>query len=108
MEEILNGHIPFTLFAPNDEAFAKLPAGTVERLLKNKKVLKNILTYHVISGKVMSEDVMKMSSMRTLQGDKIKINVKNGFSINNAMIIKTDIECTNGVIHVIDEVLMPR
>ena len=105
--DTLNGAGPFTVFAPNDDAFAKLPAGTVEDLLKDKDGLAKILTYHVVSGKVMSKDVATMKSAKTVQGEDVAIDTTNGVMVNNAKVIKADIECSNGVIHVIDTVLMP-
>lgn len=107
--ETLKGDGPFTVFAPTDEAFAKLPAGTVEELLKpeNKKKLTAILTYHVLSGKVMAADVKTMEA-KTVQGDKAKVKVADGkVTIDKANVVKTDIEASNGVIHVIDAVIMP-
>ena len=99
---------PFTVFAPTDEAFAKLPAGTVEALLKDPEKLKRILTYHVVPGGVMSGDVMKMKSAKTVEGQSVKIMAMNGkVMIDKAMVLKADIACDNGVIHVIDTVLMP-
>jgi uncharacterized surface protein with fasciclin (FAS1) repeats len=101
---------PFTVFAPTDEAFAKLPKGTVEYLLKpeNKDKLVSILTYHVVSGKVMASDVVKLNNAKTVQGDYVKISAMNGkVMVGNANVIKTDIGTSNGVIHVIDTVLMP-
>jgi uncharacterized surface protein with fasciclin (FAS1) repeats len=107
--ETLSGPGPFTVFAPTDEAFGKLPEGTVESLLENKEKLKNILTYHVVSGKVMSTDVVNMDSATTVNGQKITITVKDGtVMINNAKVIKADIECSNGVIHVIDTVILHK
>ncbi len=107
----LKGEGPFTVFAPTDEAFAKLPAGTLETLLKpeNKAKLQSILTYHVISGKVMSQDVVKMTSAKTVEGSNIAIKASSdGVMVNNARVIKTDIETSNGVIHVIDTVILPE
>jgi len=107
--DTLNGKGPFTVFAPTDEAFAKLPAGTVEDLLKpeNKEKLTAILTYHVVSGKVMAEDV-KTSTVKTVNGKDIIIKVNNGkVTIGAANVMKTDILASNGVIHVIDTVLIP-
>jgi len=98
---------PFTVFAPTDEAFAKLPAGTVEALLKDKEKLTAILTYHVVSGKVMASDVVKLSSATTVQGQDLAISTKNGVQVGSANVVKTDIETSNGVIHVIDTVLIP-
>ena len=109
--DTLKGPGPFTVFAPTDEAFAKLPAGTLESLLKpeNKAKLQKILTYHVVAGKVMAVDVMKLSSAKTVEGENVAINVKNGgVMVNNAHVTKTDIIASNGVIHVIDTVLLPK
>jgi uncharacterized surface protein with fasciclin (FAS1) repeats len=108
--ETLQGKGPYTVFAPSDEAFAKLPKETLESLLKpeNKKKLAAILTYHVVSGKVLAADAMKLTSADTVQGTTVKIAVKDGkVYINNATVTGTDILCENGVIHVIDTVLMP-
>jgi uncharacterized surface protein with fasciclin (FAS1) repeats len=109
--DTLKGEGPFTVFAPTDEAFSKLPAGTVESLLKpeNKDKLVEILTYHVVAGKVMAKDVVGLSSAKTVQGKNIMIEVKDGKVMLNgaATVIKTDINCTNGVIHVIDSVILP-
>ncbi|MBX3353694.1 MAG: fasciclin domain-containing protein [Phycisphaeraceae bacterium] len=106
----LEGEGPFTVFAPTDEAFAKLPAGTVESLLKpeNRETLKGILLYHVVSGRVFSEDVVKLSEAKTLQGSPVKVSTAGGVKINNAKVVKTDINATNGVIHVIDTVILPN
>jgi len=101
---------PFTVFAPNDEAFAKLPAGTVESLLKDIPKLTAILTYHVVSGKVLAADVMTMDGKEaaTVQGSTIKISTSHGVKLNGtANVVTTDILCTNGVIHVIDSVILP-
>ena len=101
---------PFTVFAPTDDAFAKLPAGTVETLLKpeNKAQLVAILTYHVVGSKAMAADVVKLSEAKTVQGQSVKIQAgTDGVKINNAKVVKTDIVCKNGVIHVIDAVLLP-
>jgi len=101
---------PFTVFAPNDEAFAKLPAGTVESLLKDIPKLTAILTYHVVSGKVLAADVMTMDGKEaaTVQGSTIKISTNHGVKLNGtANVVTTDILCTNGVIHVIDSVILP-
>jgi len=109
--ETLKGKGPFTLLAPTDDAFAKLPAGTVETLLKpeNKAKLVKILTYHVIGAKAMAADVVKMTSAKTVQGSEVKITVADGkVKVDGANVIKTDIECSNGVIHVIDAVIMPK
>ena len=98
---------PFTVFAPNDDAFAKLPEGTVESLLKNIPNLKAVLTYHVVAGKVMAADVSNMKTAKTVQGQEVKIDASKGVRINDANVIKADIMTDNGVIHVIDKVLMP-
>lgn len=105
--ETLSSKGPFTVFAPTDEAFAKLPKGTVESLLKDKAKLTSILTYHVVSGKVMSKDVMNLKKAKTVQGQDIMIDTKSGVKVNNANVVKTDIETSNGVIHVIDTVILP-
>jgi uncharacterized surface protein with fasciclin (FAS1) repeats len=105
--ETLSGVGPFTVFAPTDDAFAKIPAETLQAVLKDKEKLTAILTYHVVSGKVMASDVMGLNSAKTVQGGEVKIDTTNGVIINNANVVKADIECTNGVIHVIDTVLMP-
>lgn len=104
----LSGRGPFTVFAPNDSAFAKLPSGTLENLLRNKEKLTSVLTYHVVPGKVMATDVMKIRSAKTVQGQNVSIDTTEGVKISGANVIKTDIECTNGVIHVIDRVIMPK
>jgi uncharacterized surface protein with fasciclin (FAS1) repeats len=108
--QTLKGAGPFTVFAPTDEAFAKLPAGTVETLLKpeNKAKLQRILTYHVVPGRVMAADVVKLQTAKAVSGDSIAIAAKNGgVMVGNANVVKTDIAATNGVIHVIDTVLIP-
>jgi uncharacterized surface protein with fasciclin (FAS1) repeats len=107
----LKGAGPFTVFAPTDEAFAKLPKGTVEELLKpeNKAKLTAILTYHVVPGKVMAADVVKVKSARTVQGGSINVNAAGGkVKVDASNVVKTDIAASNGVIHVIDTVLMPK
>src|SRR5487761_1913337 len=99
---------PFTVFAPTDAAFAKLPPGALEGLLKDPAKLKAVLTYHVVSGDVMAADVVKLTSAKTVEGADVKITVKGGkVMINNAHVVKADIKCSNGVIHVIDAVIMP-
>ena len=105
--DTLKGAGPFTVFAPTDEAFAKLPAGTVEALLKDIPKLKAILTYHVVSGKVEAKDVVKLSKAATINGQDLVIGTSDGVTINNAKVIKADIQAKNGVIHVIDTVLLP-
>ncbi len=107
--ETLKGEGPFTVFAPTDEAFAALPAGTVEDLLKpeNKDKLTAILTYHVIAGKVMSTDLKDDMMATTVQGGEVKIDLDNGPMVNDAKVVSADIAADNGVIHVIDKVIMP-
>ena len=109
--ETLRGDGPFTVFAPTDEAFSKLPSGTVESLLepKNKAKLQAILTYHVVPGNVMASDVVNLSSAKTVNGKTLKIQVNDGsVMIDNAKVIKTDIATSNGVIHIIDTVVIPN
>ena len=108
--DTLKGEGPFTVFAPTDEAFAKLPAGTVENLLKpeNKDKLIAVLTYHVVPGKVMAADVVKVDSAKTVQGQSVKITTTSGgVMVDNANVVKTDFHTSNGVIHVIDSVILP-
>ncbi|MFL5330343.1 MAG: fasciclin domain-containing protein [Gemmataceae bacterium] len=106
--ETLKGKGPFTVFAPTDEAFKKIPKEKLDALLKDKKALAGVLTYHVVSGKVMAADVVKLQSAKTVQGQPIAIAVKDGaVTINGVNVVKTDIICENGVIHIIDAVLMP-
>jgi len=108
--DTLKGPGPFTVFAPTDEAFAKLPAGTVEDLLKpeNKQKLVSILTYHVVPAKAMASDVTKMDAAKTVNGKEIKLKVDGGkVMVNDAKVVKADIAASNGVIHVIDTVLLP-
>jgi uncharacterized surface protein with fasciclin (FAS1) repeats len=109
--ETLKGPGPFTVFAPTDEAFAKLPAGTLETLLKpeNKAKLRSILLYHVVAGKVTAPEVMKLNSAKTVEGQSIEIKAENGgVMVNDAHVTKADILASNGVIHVIDAVLLPE
>jgi uncharacterized surface protein with fasciclin (FAS1) repeats len=104
--ETLKGEGPFTVFAPTDEAFAKLPKGTVEGLLADKAKLTEVLTYHVLSGKVMAADVLKLKDVTTVQGSKAVVDAK-AVTIDGVKIVQTDIVCSNGVIHVIDAVMLP-
>jgi uncharacterized surface protein with fasciclin (FAS1) repeats len=107
----LKGAGPFTVFAPSDDAFAKLPAGTVENLVKpeNKAKLASILTYHVMSSKVMAADIAgKTLEPATVNGQTLHVDATSGVTVNGAKVVSADIECTNGVIHVIDTVLMPK
>ncbi len=106
--DALKGKGPFTVFAPTDDAFKKLPAGTLEKLLADKAQLTKILTYHVVAGKVMAADVVKLSEAKTVEGSMVKITVgKGGVKVNDANVVKTDIGASNGVIHVIDSVILP-
>ena len=109
--DTLKGKGPYTVFAPTDAAFAKLPAGTVQDLLKpeNKAKLVAILTYHVVAGDVTSKEVVKLTEAKTVEGQTVKISVHDGkVMINNATVVKADIAASNGVIHVIDTVLIPQ
>jgi uncharacterized surface protein with fasciclin (FAS1) repeats len=105
--DTLNGKGPFTVFAPTDEAFAKIPKADLDALLKDKAKLTSILTYHVVSGKVMAADV-KAGKVKTVQGSELTISTTNGVKVDNANVVKTDITADNGVIHVIDSVVMPK
>jgi len=107
----LKGAGPFTVFAPTDEAFAKLPAGTLETLLKpeNREKLRRILTYHVVSGKVMASDAMKLQSAKAVSGDTIAVKAQNGVvHVDSATVTSADVTASNGVIHVIDSVILPK
>lgn len=111
--ETLKGKGPFTVFAPTDDAFAKLPEGTVEGLLKDIPKLKSVLTYHVVPGKVMAAEVAKMSTAKTVQGQSIRIDaakwrLDKNVKVNDANVVKADIAADNGVIHVIDKVILPK
>ena len=106
--DVLKGDGPFTVFAPTDEAFAKIPEQQLQSLLMDKEALKEVLLYHVVPGKVMSTNAVNLTSADTVQGKPIQITAKDGtVMINNAKVIKADIDCRNGVIHVIDTVLLP-
>jgi uncharacterized surface protein with fasciclin (FAS1) repeats len=105
--DTLKGEGPFTVFAPTDEAFAKLPEGTVDALLNDIPKLTKILTYHVVSGKVLAADVVKLKSATTVEGSEVKIDASNGVKINDATVATPDVTADNGVIHVIDTVLIP-
>jgi uncharacterized surface protein with fasciclin (FAS1) repeats len=107
--DTLKGAGPFTVFAPTDDAFAKLPAGTLDAVLADKAKLTAILTYHVVAGKVMAKDVAGLNgkTAKTVQGGALTIDTTHGVKIGGATVTKADIECTNGVIHVIDTVLIP-
>lgn len=107
--EALKGKGPLTVFAPTDEAFAKLPKGTLEGLLADKEKLAAVLKYHVVAGKVTAADVVKLTEAKSLQGSTISIDAKDGVKLNgSAKVVKADIECSNGVIHVIDTVILPK
>jgi len=109
--DTLKGEGPYTVFAPNDEAFAKLPAGTLEDLLKpeNKDKLVAILTYHVVPGKIMSGDIAgKTEMVKTVEGSKLNVDATNGVKVDEATVVAADIETSNGVIHVIDTVVLPN
>lgn len=106
--DTLKGNGSFAVFAPTDEAFDKLPKGTVEGLLKDIPQMKKIPTYHVVSGKVMAADVSKMKTATTVEGSDLKINAANGVKINNSTVTTADVAADNGVIHIIDTVLMPE
>ncbi len=108
LAETLSGPGPFTVFAPNDDAFAKLPAGTVDALLADVPKLKKILTYHVVSGDVRAADVVKLHDAKTVEGSNLHIHANGGVKINASNVIATDIACDNGVIHVVDAVLLPE
>ncbi|MFB2919604.1 MULTISPECIES: fasciclin domain-containing protein [Aerosakkonema] len=99
---------PFTVFAPTDEAFAQLPTGTIDKLLGDIPQLTKILTYHVVEGKVMSKDVMNLDKATTFEGSDLKIDTSHGVKVGDATVVKSDIEADNGVIHVIDTVLVPQ
>jgi len=106
--DTLKGEGPFTVFAPTDEAFAKIPPETLEGLLADKEALTKVLTYHVVPGKVMAADVAGLTEAPTVQGSNLAIDTSEGVKVGNANVIKTDIETSNGVIHVIDTVLLPE
>jgi uncharacterized surface protein with fasciclin (FAS1) repeats len=106
--ETLKGEGPFTVFAPTDEAFAKIPKADLDKLLSDKEALKKVLLYHVVSGRVMATDVVKLKSAQTVEGSSIKIAVKGkNVTINKAKVLTVDVAASNGVIHVIDTVIMP-
>jgi len=107
LDTTLAGAGPFTVFAPNDAAFAKLPAGTVESLLADIPKLKKILTYHVVSGDVRAADVVKLHNVKTVEGGELKIHANGGVKVNESNVIGADVVSSNGVIHVIDTVLIP-
>ena len=104
--DVLRSAGPFTVFAPTDEAFAKLPPGTVQTLVQNIPQLSRILTYHVVSGKLMQADLQTVDSLTSVEGSPIRINTTDGFEVKNATVVAADIEADNGVIHVIDTVIL--
>ena len=106
--ETLKGPGPFTVFAPTDQAFAKLPAGTLEALLKDKAKLTAVLTYHVVPGRVMAADVVTLTQARTVEGQNLQISTMGGVKVDAANVITTDIVASNGVIHAIDSVISPK
>ncbi|MGH1440348.1 MAG: fasciclin domain-containing protein [Cellvibrionaceae bacterium] len=107
--DTLKGEGPFTVFAPTDAAFAKVPAETLNALLADKAALSNVLTYHVVAGKVMAADVVKLDSAKTVQGQSVSVEVKDGkVFVDGAQVVTTDIKASNGVIHVIDAVILPK
>jgi len=105
--DTLKGKGPFTVFAPTDEAFAKIPKADLDALLKDKAKLTAVLTYHVVPGKVMAKDV-KAGKVKTVQGSELTISTTGGVKVDNATVVKTDIGADNGVIHVIDSVIIPK
>ena len=105
--DTLKGKGPFTVFAPTDEAFAKIPKADLDALLKDKAKLTAVLTYHVVAGKVMAADV-KAGKVKTVQGSELTVSTMGGVKVDNANVVKTDIVADNGVIHVIDSVVMPK
>jgi uncharacterized surface protein with fasciclin (FAS1) repeats len=108
LADTLSGSGPFTVFAPTNEAFSKLPHEMVENLMNDTEKLKNVLLYHVVEGKHVSEDIMGIGSITSLSGKPIKISNSEGVMVNDALVVKADIEAKNGVIHVIDKVIMPQ
>jgi uncharacterized surface protein with fasciclin (FAS1) repeats len=106
--DTLKGAGPFTVFAPTDEAFAKIPKADLEALLADKAKLTKVLTYHVVPGKVMAADVVKLKEAKTVQGQSLRIDTSSGVKVDGANVVKTDILASNGVIHVIDAVILPR
>jgi uncharacterized surface protein with fasciclin (FAS1) repeats len=106
--ETLSGEGPFTVFAPTDEAFAQIPAETLQAVLADKEQLTAILTYHVVPGKLMAADVVRSTQLQTVQGQSITVSTEGGVRVDDANVVQTDIEADNGVIHVIDKVIMPK
>jgi len=108
LEDVLEGEGPYTVFAPTNEAFEKMSEKKLNKLLGDKNELKKVLKYHIIQGKYTSRDVSKMKTARTMSGDDIKIDTKKGVKVNKSKVIKPDIECSNGEIHLIDTPLIPK
>ena len=108
LAETLKGEGPFTVFAPNDAAFAKIPKADLDALVADKEKLTAVLTYHVVPGKLMAADLAGKTSLKTVQGGELMLDTANGVTVDGATVIKADIEATNGVIHVIDSVVMPK
>ncbi len=108
LDTALKGDGPFTVFAPTDEAFSKLPSGAVEELLQDVIKLRKVLEYHLVSGKINATDLVQLQKLTTTQGNDIKVNTENDVKVNDAYIVTSDVEADNGVIHVIDNVLFPE
>lgn len=108
LEDTLRGAGPYTVFAPSDEAFAKIPKADLDALLKDKAKLRAVLTYHVVPGKVTASEVVKLKGAKTVQGGSVTIDAAKGVKVDGANVVKTDIAASNGVIHVIDAVIMPK
>jgi uncharacterized surface protein with fasciclin (FAS1) repeats len=106
--DTLKGKGPFTVFAPTDEAFAKIPKADLDALLKDKAKLTRVLTYHVVPGRVMAKDVATLKEAKTVEGAAVQIDTSSGVKVNGASVVKADVEASNGVIHVIDSVILPR
>jgi uncharacterized surface protein with fasciclin (FAS1) repeats len=106
--ETLSGEGPFTVFAPTDEAFAQIPQETLQAVLADKEKLTAILTYHVVPGRLMAADVVRSTQLQTVQGQSITVSTEGGVRVDDANVVQTDIEADNGVIHVIDKVIMPK
>ncbi|MEH1937121.1 MAG: fasciclin domain-containing protein [Nostoc sp.] len=108
LDTALKGDGPFTVFAPTDEAFSKLPSGAVEELLQDVIKLRKVLEYHVVSGKINAADLVQLQKLTTTEGKDIKVNAENNVKVNDAYIVTSDVEADNGIIHVIDSVLFPE
>jgi uncharacterized surface protein with fasciclin (FAS1) repeats len=106
--ETLKGEGPFTVFAPSDDAFAKLPKGTVKGLLADLPTLKSILTYHVVAGRVTAADVIKLTTAKTVQGQSVTFETNGGVKVDGANVVTADVKADNGIIHVIDSVILPK